>query len=60
MPRQKDPDLQKVTLFLFDGDFAKLRELHPHNGASLIVRRLVRRHIREVERRAEPMLETME
>lgn len=51
MPRKKDLDLQKVTLFLFEGDFAKLRELHPRNGASLIVRKLVRNHIRAVQQR---------
>lgn len=38
---------QKHTLNLFEGDFARLQELYPDAGASLVIRTLVRRHIDE-------------
>ncbi len=52
MRRKEDFPLQKVTLVLYDGDFARLRDLHPRLGASKVVRTLVRKHIQEVEHRA--------
>ncbi len=39
-------------MVLYDGDFARLRELHPRLGASKVVRTLVRKHIREIEDRS--------
>lgn len=41
--------LQKVTLKLFDGEFEKLRQHYPEVGASLVVRKLVRNHLRKLE-----------
>ncbi len=55
MRRKEDFPLQKVTLVLYDGDFARLRELHPRLGASKVVRTLVRKHIREIEDRSRPL-----
>ncbi len=52
MRRKEDLPLQKVTLVLYDGDFARLRDLHPRLGASKVVRMLVRKHIQEIEYRA--------
>lgn len=39
--------LQKVTLHLYKGDFARLRELEPDLGASKLVRLLVREYIND-------------
>ncbi len=52
MRRKEDFPLQKVTLVLYDGDFARLRDLHPRLGASKVVRMLVRKYIREIENKA--------
>lgn len=32
-------------LLLFEGDFNRLRELHPHDSPTSVVRQLVREHI---------------
>ena len=39
---------QKHTLHLYAGDFDRLHELHPEISASLIVRKLVRKHIQDM------------
>ena len=44
-------ELQKVTLNLFAGDFAKLQDLYPVAGAGKIVRNLVRQHLKGIEAR---------
>lgn len=44
-----NPDLQKVTLNLFLGDYEKLQLLFPDNGAGPIIRQLVRDFITRVE-----------
>lgn len=41
--------LVKKTLFLFDGDYEKLRDLHPNLAPALVVRTLVRNHILKAE-----------
>jgi hypothetical protein len=43
----KDEPTQKHTLHLYVGDFDRLHELHPDISASLIIRKLVRKHIDE-------------
>lgn len=45
------PDLQKVTLNLFDGDFERCRELYPDLGAGKVIRTLVRSFIEKEERK---------
>lgn len=40
-------DTQKHTLNLYEGDFARLQELYPETGASIVIRTLVRKHIEE-------------
>lgn len=42
-------DLQKHTLHLFAGDFARLGELFPKAGASKVIRHLVRDLIKRTE-----------
>lgn len=49
MARKETQEMEKVTLNLFKGDFAKLRELHPQLGAGKAARVLVRSHIQKVE-----------
>lgn len=45
----EDEDLSKHTLFLFEGDYDKLKTLFPERGAAYVVRRLVRSFIERVE-----------
>jgi hypothetical protein len=42
-------DLQKHTLNLFPGDYAKLQEFYPDIGAATIIRRVVRAFITQIE-----------
>jgi hypothetical protein len=49
MRRKEDYELEKVTLNLRKGDFARLRELHGRLGAGKVVRELVLGHIKRVE-----------
>lgn len=44
-------ELQKHTLNLFPGDYAKLQELYPDIGAATIIRRIVHRFIEQIEER---------
>jgi hypothetical protein len=50
--RRSDEDLQKHTLSLYEGDFVRLQELYPELGASLVIRRLVRKHIKDLDPKA--------
>lgn len=52
--------LKKHTLFLYDGDFDKLATFYPELGASVAVRRIVRKHIQRLESgvSAVPQMET--
>lgn len=45
---EKEP-MTKHTLFLYKGDMDKLQSLSPELGASIVIRRLVRRHIERLE-----------
>ena len=49
MRRKEDYKLEKVTLNLRDGDFARLRHLHGRLGAGKVIRELVIGHIKRVE-----------
>jgi hypothetical protein len=57
MRRKEDRPLQKVTLNLFDGDYAALQSLYPRPGAGKIIRELVRRHLRDSEAINRPVTE---
>jgi hypothetical protein len=50
MPRTVEhEELQKHTLHLYVGDFAKLTEMYARNGgASVFIRRLIRAHINKI------------
>ena len=49
MPKPSLVPLEKVTLNLFDGDFARLGELYPSIGPSLALRKILRAHIAKIE-----------
>ena len=49
----KNPDLQKCTMNLFKGDYAKLQELYPDTGAATIIRRIIRGFIEQIEKTGE-------
>ncbi len=42
-------ELQKHTLNLFPGDYAKLQQFYPDLGAATIIRRIVRRFVEQIE-----------
>lgn len=42
-------DTTKHTLHFYRGDFQKVQELHPEIGASIIIRNLVRKYLRDIE-----------
>lgn len=45
--------LQKHTFHFFEGDIAKLQDLHPNLSIASVVRNLVRNHILNMEKAAE-------
>ena len=52
-------DLKKHTLLLFNGDFERLKDLHPNVTPSKVLRTLLRNHIKRVmEATPTPELET--
>lgn len=46
--------LQKHTLFLYEGDFAKLGSFFPELGPSVAVRRIVREQLKRLEAQVSP------
>ena len=53
MPRKKsEVPLQKVTLYLFQGDMSWLQGRFPHIGASVAIRKLVRQFRKDIEFRS--------
>lgn len=42
-------ELQKHTLNLFPGDYAKLQQFYPDIGAATIIRRIVRKFVEQIE-----------
>lgn len=47
--RREDFPLEKISVKLFEGEFAQLNELYPSVGASKIIRELVHSHLNKVE-----------
>lgn len=45
---EREP-MQKHTLNLFEGDYERLRRMHPETGAGAVLRRLLRRYLNENE-----------
>lgn len=41
--------VRKHTLNLFEGDYEKLQSIYPDLGAGFIIRRLVSKHISQIE-----------
>lgn len=48
MPKS-ETELQKHTLNLFPGDYAKLQQHYPDVGAAVIIRRIVHRFVEQIE-----------
>lgn len=51
--RKAEQELQKHTLNLFPGDYAKLQELYPDVGAAVIIRRIVHKFVEQIEEQGE-------
>lgn len=54
MPKKSEAGLQKHTLNLYAGDMEKLRELFPGQEPTVLVRRIIRSTIENIENSAEP------
>ena len=50
--------ITKHTLNLFEGDYARIQELFPDEGAALVIRRIVRRFLEQVDNEARLPLPT--
>jgi len=48
-PKTEKPLLQKHTLNLYEGHFERLKEFYPALGASVVIRELVAKLIRDIE-----------
>ena len=48
MPRA-ETELQKHTLNLYPGDYAKLQQFYPDIGAAVIIRRAIRALVQQIE-----------
>lgn len=57
MPKGKT-ELQKHTLNLTPGDYAKLQGYYPDIGAATIIRRIVHRYVENIEERGGPPIDT--
>lgn len=56
MPRVNEhEDLQKHTLNFYAGDIEKLARLYPEVGASVVVRRLIRKHLQDMANKLSPL-----
>lgn len=60
MRRKEAYPLEKVTLNLRKGDFAKLQVMHGRLGAGKVIRELTIGHIKRVEDRVEQRLGSVE
>jgi hypothetical protein len=49
MKRKQPFDLEKVTINIRKGDFARLRELHPQLGSGPVIARLVIGYLAKVD-----------
>lgn len=49
MPRKSEEELSKHTLNLYAGDYAQLQQLYPEIGAGVIIRRLVRQYLEQID-----------
>lgn len=52
MKRKSDKPLTKHTLNLYEGQAEKLQTLHPRLGAAFVIRKLIDKHIADVEGQA--------
>lgn len=50
-------ELVKHTLNLYQGDYQKLQAMFPEVGAAIVIRKLIRRYINEIEEKA-PSVDT--
>jgi len=50
---EREP-VHKHTVNLYEGDFQRLQDLYPDLGAGIVVRKLVRKHIKSVEKNVTP------
>lgn len=50
MPKNSPLPLHKHTLLLFEGDYQALQELYPEVGAAVIVRNLIRAHLKKIDK----------
>ena len=49
MSRHKDESLEKVTLRLFTGDIARIKEYYPNLGHNRAIREIISKHLRSLD-----------
>ncbi len=59
MRRKEDKPLQKVTLNLVEGDFAKLQEVYPRLGAGKVIREIIHAHVRRIDETAQQVTDSL-
>ncbi len=45
-------NLHKHTLFLYEGDYARLQAYYPEVGGAVVVRKLVRKHLEALDEKS--------
>lgn len=59
-PAKYVEQLQKHTLLLYEGEYHRLQEYYPEMGAAIVVRKLVRKHLKELDKQHESKTPVME
>lgn len=53
MPKTPDKEgLQKHTLHLYEGDYERIRQYYPDLGAAVVIRKIVRKFLLNIEDKA--------
>lgn len=61
MPRVRElEELQKHTINLYKGDYARLQAMYPDVGANIVIRKLIRKHVNKAMEPKEVQIEDLE
>ena len=55
-----EEELKKITIRIFSSDHTMLRTTYPTMGHNEIIRRLIRKHCRQIEKRVQTKAPTIE
>ena len=60
MPVRAEQELKKITLNIYAGDIENIRNLYPRLHYSVVIREIIRTHIRQTEAMAEAKTEKLD